>query len=70
MRAKISASRKNMANVMEGARFGELTIKRHGIELQVPKEWLFSDGRIKKYAIKLVDRLFAERLSMQEEMAG
>lgn len=70
MRARVCASRKNMANVMEGAGFGDLIIERHGIKLNIPKEWLYSDGRMKKYAVELVDRMFAERLAVQEEMVG
>lgn len=70
MKAKISASRKNMARVMEGGGFGTLTIQRHGIKLEIPSEWLFEDGRIKKYALENIERMFAERLAVEESMVG
>nr|DAU23733.1 MAG TPA: major outer membrane lipoprotein [Caudoviricetes sp.] len=35
-----------------------LTITRGNVSILVPEEWLFNDGRIKKYAVEKVDRMF------------
>ena len=38
--------------------FGMLSIISHGVTIHVPEEWLFNDGRVKKYAVKNIDRMF------------
>lgn len=55
---KISKSRKSTESIMNNTGFGMLHITRNGNTISVPEEWLFDDGRIKKYAIKKIDRMF------------
>lgn len=67
--ARISKSRKRTHSIMSNGGFGILTITRGEYSIQVPEDWLFEDGRIKKYAIKKVDLMFkkAENFSKIEE---
>lgn len=55
---KISKSRKSTHSVMAHGGFGMLSITRNGVTIHVPEEWLFNDGRVKKYAVKNIDRMF------------
>lgn len=56
MRAKVCQSRKSKHSIMNHSGFGRLTVTKHGVTIEVPKEYLFEDGRIKKYAMKLIDK--------------
>ena len=47
--------------------FGMLSITRNGVTIHVPEEWLFNDGRVKKYAIKNIDRMFKKAQAFNEE---
>ena len=53
---KVSKSRKNMHSVMNHIGFGRLTVTMEGITVEVPSEWLFNDGGLKKYAQKAIKR--------------
>lgn len=70
MKAKVCQSRKSMHTVMSnGGKAQNLTIIRNGVKIQVPEEWLFSDGRIKKYALKQINLLVAKQLLLMEEVS-
>lgn len=56
--SKICQSRKSTHSIMNHGGFGLLTITRDGVTISIPEEWLFEDGRIKKYAIKKVEQMF------------
>lgn len=68
MKARVCQSRKNMHSVMNnGGYFGDMTISRNGLSVNVPSEWLFKDsGRVKKYAEVKVNRMF-KKLEKQLE---
>ena len=55
---KVCKSRKSTHSIMAHEGFGMLTIRRGATVILVPEEWLFSDGRIKKYAIAKVNAMF------------
>lgn len=55
---KINKSRKSTHSIMAHGGFGMLTITRGNVSILVPEEWLFNDGRIKKYAVEKVDKMF------------
>lgn len=64
MRAKVCQSRKGTHSIMSHVGFGKLTITKHGVTIEVPPEYLFEDGRIKKYAQKLIDKQIQRELSL------
>lgn len=68
--SKICKSRKSTHTIMAHSGFGMLTITRDGITIQVPEEWLFNDGSIKKYAIKNIDRMFKKAKAFNESNKG
>lgn len=55
---KVCKSRKSTHSIMAHPGFGMLTIQRGNTIIHVPEEWLFEDGRIKKYAIAKVNAMF------------
>lgn len=55
MKAKICQSRKNMHSVMNHTGFGSLVIVHRGVQIFVPNSFMFSDGKLKAYAIKYVN---------------
>lgn len=55
---KICNSRKSTESIMKNGGFGLLVIKRGNTSVLVPEQWLFSDGRIKKYARTKIDDMF------------
>lgn len=55
---KINKSRKSTHSIMAHGGFGMLTITRNNVTIQIPEEWLFADGRIKKYAVDKVNEMF------------
>lgn len=67
---KINQSRKSTHTIMAHPGFGMLTITRNGVTIQVPEEWLFNDGRIKKYAIAKVNQMFAKAESFNNANIG
>lgn len=67
---KICQNRKSTHTVMNNNGYGALKIIRNGLSLLVPKEWLFTDGTIKKYAQKNIDKRFKElELILEQEIA-
>ena len=56
----ICKSRKSTHSIMAHQGFGMLTIQRGNTIIHVPEEWLFEDGRIKKYALAKVNSMFAK----------
>lgn len=62
----ICQSRKSTHSVMNNQGYGKVTITRGEHSIEVCEDWLFSNGRIKKYATKLIDNMFAE-LEMENE---
>lgn len=67
MRAKVCQSRKSKHSIMNHGGFGKLTVTRHGVTVEVPAEYLFEDGRIKKYAIVLIDKQIERELQLLEK---
>ena len=68
MRAKVGASRKNMSNLMNNGGFGQLTIIRNGIRINVPESWIFKKtGKIKSYANYFIDEMFRHEESLLEK---
>ena len=57
---KVSASRKSTVSVMSNPHFGGVTLMKGKVSMFVPKEWLFSDGRIKKFALEKWNKLLKE----------
>ena len=55
---KVCKSRKSTHSIMAHPGFGMLTIRRGATVILVPEEWLFEDGRIKKYALAKVNAMF------------
>lgn len=70
MRAKVCQSRKSTVTIMNHGGFGDLTITKYGVTVSVPKNYLFSDGRIKKYAQKLIDKTIDKYLMESEREVG
>jgi hypothetical protein len=58
MTMAICKSRKSTHQIMSNGGFGLLTITRNGTTIAVPEEWLFEDGRIKKYAQAKIESMF------------
>lgn len=67
MRAKVCQSRKSRHSIMNHSGFGNLTITKHGVTVNVPRSYLFNDGRIKKSGLKLIDKTIAKYLAQQEK---
>lgn len=63
---KISKSRKSTHSVMNNEGFGLLTITIEGVVINIPEEWLFKNGQIKKYAIKRVNAMVAKGKAFNE----
>lgn len=36
--------------------FGSLKVIHRGVDIKIPKDFLFNDGRLKGYAIKYINR--------------
>ena len=51
-------SRKSTHQIMSNGGFGLLTITRGNATISIPEEWLFEDGRIKKYAQAKIESMF------------
>ena len=54
----ICKSRKSTHQIMSNGGFGLLTISRGNTTIAIPEEWLFEDGRIKKYAQAKIESMF------------
>ena len=54
----ICKSRKSTHQIMSNGGFGLLTISRGNTTISIPEEWLFEDGRIKKYAQAKIESMF------------
>lgn len=68
MRARVGASRKNMSNLMNNGGFGDMTIIRNGIRVNVPKAWISKKtGKVKAYAEHFVDAMFKHEESLLEQ---
>lgn len=67
---KICQSRKSTHSIMAHEGFGLLTIKKGNVVIHVPEEWLFNDGRIKKYALDKVNQMFAKAELFNNVNAG
>lgn len=59
-------SRKRMTSVMNHGGFGELTMKVNGIDVVVPKNFVFNSGKIKKKYLALIDKLSAGKIGVKE----
>lgn len=57
-RARVGQSRKSTVSIMAHQGYGAVTVIRKGIEFTLPESALFSDGRIKKYALAEIERYF------------
>jgi len=68
--SKVCRSRKSTHSIMAHEGFGLLTIRRGATIIHVPEEWLFSDGRIKKYALAKVNAMFAKAEAFNESYVG
>lgn len=66
MKAKVCYSRKSTASIMNHGGFGDLTVTKHGVTVFVPRSYLFGDGRIKKYAQKMIDKTIDKYLMEME----
>jgi hypothetical protein len=60
---KINQSRKSTKSIMANQGFGGVLLKEDGIELYIPANWIFKDGRLKKYAQKAWDKFKAEQMN-------
>jgi hypothetical protein len=49
---KINQSRKSTRSIMANQRFGGVLLKEDDVQLFIPSNWIFNDGRLKKYAQK------------------
>lgn len=56
----ICQSRKSTHSIMNNQGYGKVTIIRGEYSVEVCEDWLFSNGKIKKYARVLIDEMFAE----------
>lgn len=64
---KVCKSRKSTHSIMaHGGTFGLLSITRNNVTIQIPEEWLFEDGRIKKYAQKRIDSMFKKAIAFNQ----
>lgn len=73
--AKICKSRKSTHQIMNNGGFGLLTITRNNTTISIPEEWLFEDGRIKKYAQAKIESMFKKAeafnsMSLEEVCEG
>lgn len=66
----ICKSRKSTHSIMAHQGFGMLTITRNGVTISVPEEWIFNDGRIKKYALAKVNSMFAKAEAFNNSNTG
>lgn len=48
---KVNSSRKSTTSIMCNPHFEGITLKKENVSMYVPPEWIFTDGRIKGYAI-------------------
>lgn len=56
---KVCQSRKSTHSIMgNGGKFSHMVIRRGNFAITVPDSYLFSDGSLKKYAIKTINRIF------------
>lgn len=67
---KINKSRKSTHSIMAHGGFGMLTITKNNTTIQIPEEWLFNDGRIKKYAIGKVEQMFRKAEAFNSRNGG
>lgn len=68
--SKICQSRKSTHSIMAHPGFGMLTIQKGATVIHVPEEWLFNDGRIKKYALAKVNAMFAKAEAFNDSNIG
>lgn len=59
-------SRKRTTSIMSHGGFGELTMQVNGIAVVIPKNFMFKDGQLKKKSINLINRLGAQKISLEE----
>jgi hypothetical protein len=59
---KINQSRKSTQSIMAHQSFEGVLLKKDGIEMYIPKEWITQKGKIKKYALKAFYKLQKEQL--------
>lgn len=57
---KINKSRKSTESVMANSGFGNVTIIRNGVTIDIPENWMFSTGQIKKCYMQRINNMFAE----------
>lgn len=49
---------RDMSSILKGQGFGNLKITRNGVTVEVPSNWLFKDGRIKKQYVEELNSKF------------
>ena len=47
---KINQSKKSTRSIMAHPSFGGVLLKENDVELFIPSNWIFKNGRLKKYA--------------------
>ena len=57
---KVSASKKSTQAIMSNPHFGGVTLTKGNVTMFIPKEWLFNDGSIKKFALEKWNKLLKE----------
>jgi hypothetical protein len=57
---KVNRSRKATCTIMNHLGFGDMLLIQGDFKMLVPKEWIFRNGVIKKYAQKQIARAKAE----------
>lgn len=51
---KINESRKSTHSIMNNAGFGGVLFKQDNVELYIPTEFIFKNGKLKKYGLKML----------------
>lgn len=66
---KINKSRKSTVSVMAHTGFGNVTITRNGVAIDVPTNWMFTTGKIKKCYMQRINNIFAEIADKEKEVS-
>lgn len=67
--ANICKSRKSTTSIMNHGGYGALYVTKDGVRVEVPKNLLFEDGRIKKIGLKYINNKIKEANKMAKEEA-
>lgn len=59
-------SRKRTTSIMNNGGFGEIVEIINGIPVIIPESYLLKNGKMKKYALRLLERLRANKIGVVE----